>query len=221
MSDNISVVFPVLIRDTKQLSMTMKCLELAKKNTALPFELIIVETASQYLVDEGDIYVYEKEITTPEKSHNRGFRMANSSFIGLLTNDVFVSEGWLECLVDCFNSRKDCGAATLASTQFGHTKENKIEEGNWWSVALLRREIFESVGYYDERFVNCWCDTDLLVRMYKQGWKMYRNFNCVVDHLVGQTNYAKPGFQENYVQGRQLFRDKHEGCGLEIYEATK
>lgn len=216
----ISVVVPVLIRNDKQLAMTMKCLGLAKLKTKLPYELIIVESGSQYLADEADVHIYEKDVTTPEISHNRGFRAARGEYVVLLTNDVFVDDNWLECLLDCFKLPW-VGAATLASTQFHHVKQDKIEEGNWWSVAMVPKKVFEEVGYYDERFINSWCDTDLLIRIYKTGKKMYRNFNCVVEHLVGATIYEKPGFKENYEMGRKLFHMKHSDCGLEIFDKVK
>lgn len=200
--------------------MTKKCIELARSCTQIPFNLIIVESGSQYFIDDCDIYIHEKVVTTPEIAHNLGFKASNSEYTVLLTNDVYVSYGWIEKLLDCFII-SDCGASTLASTQFGHTIENKIEEGNWWSVAMIKKEVFEKVGYYDERFINSWCDTDLLVRMYKEGYKMYRNFNCVVEHLIGQTIYKKDGFQKNYEDGRILFNEKHKDCGLQIFEACK
>lgn len=221
-SPSIAVVLPVLIREPRHVQMTMKCISLARRHTAIPFDLIIVESGSSYFRGEADVHVYEAQVTTPERSHNRGFRIAcEKDFIVLLTNDVFVSDNWIESLIECFSAKPDCGCSTLASTQFGHSRESKIEEGNWWSVACVKREVFETVGFYDERFINSWCDTDLLVRIYKHGWKMYRNFNTVVEHLVGQTIYSKPGFQQNYDAGQALFQQKHESCGLPIYEAVK
>lgn len=218
---SVSVVVPVLIKTDKQLAMTMRCLDLARKHTKIPFELVIVETNSQYLIDEADTYVYEKASNpTPEHGHNLGFKVASGDFIALLTNDVFVTEGWLESLLSCFRIT-DCGLATVATTQFNHKKEEKIEEGIWFSVAMIPRFIFDKVGYYDERFVNSWCDTDLIVRVYKEGYRMYQNFNCVVEHTPGQTVYQKPEFQKNYQDGRKLFYEKHKDCGLPIFEALK
>lgn len=221
MEKKFSVVLPVLLPSREHLSMTMKCINLARTKTSIPFDLVIVESGSQHLIDEADIYVYEKNVTTPEIGHNLGFKVADGDYITLLTNDVFISEGWLEKLYECFENRKDCGASTLASTQFNHTKEEKIEEGNWFSVAMFEKKLFERIGYYDERFRNSWCDTDLLVRMYKIGLKMYRNFGCVVEHLVGATNYQKEGFKKDYEDGRKLFNEKHEGCELPIYEMVR
>lgn len=220
-SESISIVLPILVTTQKQVAMTAKCISLAREKTSINFNLIIVESGTQYFTDYADIHIFEKTVTTPERSHNHGWKLADGDYVGLLTNDVYVSEGWLEAMVECFDKKHDCGAATLASSQFGHQKQEKIEEGNWWSVALLSKKVFDEVGYYDERFRNSWCDTDLLVRMYEAGMKMYRNFNCVVDHLIGQTNYEKPSFKQDYEFGRALFNAKHAGCTLPIYEAVR
>jgi hypothetical protein len=219
----ISVVMPVLIRTPEQLTMTLKCIGLARSKTKVPFDLIIVESGSQYLIDEADIYVHERVATTPEIGHNLGFRIAapRSDYVGLLTNDTFVSEGWLEVLLDTFKKQEDCGFSTLGAVRFNHKQEDRIEEGNFFDVALIKSEVFARCGYYDERFNGSWSDPDLLVRGYKEGWKMYRNFNSLVDGLVHATVYMNLKHHENYLRGQQLFREKHEGCGLPIYEVTK
>lgn len=216
-----SVVLPVLIRTDKQLAMTLRCIECARK-TKVPFELVIVETGSQYLIDEADVYVHERHITTPERSHNHGFRLCIADYIVLLTNDVYVDDFWLESLLETFGKRSDCGLSTLGAKRFGHVKEDKIEEGNFFDVAMIKREVFEKVGYYDERFIGSFPDTDLLVRAYKAGWKMYQNFNCIIDGEAPHTTVGmNPKHQENYERGRKLFQEKHEGCGLEVYEKYK
>lgn len=219
----ISVVVPVLIKSDKHLAMTMKCLSLARTMTKLPFQMIIVESGSQYLIDEADIYIHEKTTTTPEIGHNIGFRVASrNDFIVLLTNDTFMTHNWLETLVDTFDKKPDCGLATLGDARFGHVQQDVIEEGNWFDVSAIKKEVFDKIGYYDERFIGSFPDTDLLVRAYKEGWKMYRNFNCIVDGTEPHATVSlNPKHAENYERGRKLFREKHEGCGLAIYEATK
>lgn len=221
----VSVVVPVLIRTNKHLGMTVECLKRARQHTQVPFELVIVESGTQYLVDEADIYVHEKIPSTPEIGHNIGFRIASrNDFVVLLTNDTYMTHNWLEVLLDTFVKKPDAGLATLGAERFGHREENRIEEGNFFDVAAIKREVFERVGYYDERFIGSFPDTDLLVRAYKEGWKMYRNFNCIVTAPAGvvhATVAMNPKHQENYERGRALFREKHEGCGLPIYEACK
>ena len=174
---SISVVIPALVSDDKKLCLTAKCLESAKQ-TSLDHETIIVETCTDYFKDSCDVHIYEKEKTTATKSINRGLRAANKKYVVLLTNDVILSPGWLECLLDCFTKHPDCGLSTLATTQFNHVKQDKISEGIWFSVAMFKHQD----AYFDENFVNSWDDTDFIMRHYLKGLKMYRNYNCVVDH---------------------------------------
>jgi GT2 family glycosyltransferase len=217
----ISVILPVLFRSTEQVAMSIRCVKTAKEKTKLPFELIVVETLTDYFKDIADVYVWEKEITYATISVNRGLRVSNKDWKVLLTNDVFVEDGWLEALMECFQKKADCGASTLASSQFKHRKSYTIEEGNWWSLVMLPQTVLDKVGYFDERFRGVWDDTDLLIRIYKEGLKMYRNFGCIVHHLIGQSHYDNPRHEENYQHGEKLFYEKHKGCGLPIFDLLK
>lgn len=201
----ISVVIPTLISSKEQLEMTSLCLS-SKQKTCIDHETIIVETESDHLIDYADIYIHEKKRTTCTKSINRGFLCASGDYVVLLTNDVILSENWLECLVDCFKKRKDCGLATLATKQLHHCKENKIDEGIWFSVAMMP----SNKAWFDENYVNSWDDTDLVMQTYIDGFKMYRNYNCVVDHYVGATEYLKKDHHKNYVKNEKYFKKKYK-----------
>jgi len=215
----IDVVTPLWIKSDKHLAMTIKCFELARQKTKLPYQHIIVETGSDYLKDYADVHIYEKEKVDICKSINRAFKCTSGQYIAQLANDVFVGEGWLESLLECFKI-KDCGISTLASTQFNHKKEEKIEEGIWFALAMIPQWLFQKIGYFDEEYKRVWADTDFVLRTYKEGYKMYRNFNCVVEHTPGTTEYGG-GHDEAYLTGRKLFNDKHKDCGLPIFEGLR
>jgi GT2 family glycosyltransferase len=184
--------------------MSVKCINLAKENTKLPFELIVVETCSDHLKDLADIHIYEKDRVGPTKSMNRGFSVVGSEYTALLTNDVFVSDGWLEALIEPFDRFANCGISTLGSTQFGHQRDDKIEEGNWFSVAC-----WKTCGpIFDEQYNGVWDDTDFIMRTYAYGKKFYRNFASIAEHLVGATHYGLCGHDDRYERGRQLFIEK-------------
>ena len=200
--------------------MTNRCIKTARETTKIPFELIIVETGSDYFGDLADVYIQEKEHTKTTISINRALRASNRNWKVLLTNDVFVKDGWLECLLDCFKI-PDCGIATLASSQFNHQKQNKIEEGIWFSLAMIPQYIFKKVGYLDEQYPGVFDDTDLILRIYQAGYKEYINFNCIVDHTPGSTVYVMDGHKENYRKGREIFNYKFKDCGLPIFEKLK
>lgn len=213
MEDKIDVVIPTLITENSQIAMTIKCIESARSNTKLDFNLIIVETASNYLNEYADIYIHERKRTTADRSINNGFYCCRSPKTVLLTNDVIVEDRWLECLLDCFEI-EDCGVSTLASTQFNHEKEDKIEEGIWGSVFMIPTDY----AAFDEGYINSWEDSDLWMQMYSRGYKMYRNFNCVVHHSPGQTVYKDPQHQVNYERNRAYFTNKWRDSKLPLYQ---
>lgn len=200
----ISVVIPTFIKNDKQLSMTIKCIEAAKK-TNVPRETIIVETGTNYLSDYADLHLYEKNRTNATSSINRGFGLCSGDYICLLTNDVIVDEGWLEALLKCFEIY-DCGLATLATTQLLHNREDKIKEGIWFSLAMIPRKY----AHFSEEFTNSWDDTDLIMRVYLDGKKMYRNYSVVVEHNAGQTHYQDPSHTNNFENNRAKFIDKYK-----------
>lgn len=211
--ETISVMVPTLISDPKQLMMTLNCLKAAREMTKLPFELVIVETISQYLRDHADVYVWEKNKTTSSRSIGRGFKNCSGSKVVLLTNDVIVDEGWLEHLLECFVI-PNCGLSTLASHQFNHKKKNEISEGIWFSVAMMEKED----AWFDENYLSgSWDDTDLIARVYLEKKKvMYRNYKSVVHHEIGMTFYEKPDHESNFDKNEAYFFEKWKA-----YENTR
>jgi len=210
----ISVIVPALINTNKQLAMSIKLLESAKQLTSIPFNLVVVETESDHLREYCDFHIYEAKKSTCTKSINRGFRLLESEFKVLLTNDVNLKPGWLDALLHCFSNKKDCGIATLATTQLNHSQRDEIEEGIWFSVAMF----LDDGEYFDEGYVNSWDDTDFIMRRYLKGQKMYRNFNVVVDHKPGQTEYAKPDHVENFNKNRERFIKKFGDSNHPMYQ---
>lgn len=200
----ISVVVPTLIRSNEQEALTYKCLDAAQKKTKLNFELVIVETETNIFSNRCDVHIYEKDRTTSTRSINRGFRCASGEFVVLLTNDVIVDDHWLENLIEPF-MKADCGLSTLATDQLGHEKKDEIKEGIWFGCAMIPKE----EAWFDENYQNSWDDSDLIMRVYLKGRKMYRNYKSLVHHKPGQTLYQDPKHQELYFRNRDYFIKKH------------
>lgn len=220
MGVDVSIVLPTLIRNTEQFNTTIKCIELARKHTKVPFELIIVETETNYLEDLADTYIHFDTKTCSTKDINSGFAAATGSYVGLLTNDVYVSEGWLEALLETFDKRKDCGIATLASTQFGEKQQQgKIEQWVWCSVFLTRRDYLVKHNYFDaDNFPQVFDDTDFVTKICLDGLLPYKNFGCVVHHKIGMTEYKSPQHEYNYHTNGQRYNEKYVDCKHPIYE---
>ena len=202
---DISVVIPALIQNDKQLGLTLQCIERAKSRTKIPFELVIVETETNYLQEHADVYIWERKKYNCTRSFNRGFQVCSGARIALLTNDVLVSDGWLEALQDTFQI-EDCGAATIGTTQFNHKPGNEIKEGVWCSVVMFLKKYIP----WDENYRTSWDDTDMIMRIYLDGYKSYRNYNVIVDHLVGQTQYGQEGHQKRFEENKKYFMEKYK-----------
>jgi len=211
----VTVVVPVYITKPEQLAMTNKCLFLANQKTSIDFKLVIVESAGRYMANHPcDVYIHEREAESSTRSMNRAFACVDTEYTVLLTNDVFVDEGWLESLLEPFEAFSDCGITTQATTQFNHRKEDVVEpDGIWFSIACWKTD----GKVFDERFKNVWDDTDFTMKTYLDGKRSYRNHSCVVEHLIGKTQYIRTDHNDNFNNGRRLFIDKYKDCGHPMF----
>ena len=204
----VSVVLPVYIKSQLNLSDTQRCISLLRSKTKHPFELIIVETESQYFIEDADIYVYEKHRTCPNRSVQRGFDCAKSDFVVFVGNDVFVDDNWLECLLECFEHRYDCGIATLGNSEHNDTKQNAFPESIYFSICMVRKRD----AWFDDNYRFIFDDTDMIFRIYQSGHKCYKNLNCIVQHKPHSTLGEWGGDREEYERSRQYFAEKWKHC---------
>lgn len=219
----VSIVLPTLIRTTQQFNTTIKCINLARKNTKVPFELIIVETETKYLGDLADKHIHFPTKTISTNDINDGFRLSNLPWVGLLTNDVFVGDRWLECLLETFEKKEDCGIATLASTQFKEVLQpGKIDEWVWCSVFLTKNEYLKKHNYFDAvNFPAVFDDTDFVTKLCLDGKLPYKNYGCVAHHAIGMTEYACPKHNLRYIENGRKYNEKYKDCGHRIYDHLK
>jgi len=206
----ISVVVPIFLSKEDSYIMTEKCINTARRCSTQELEWIIVETESDLFKDHADVHIYEKNRTSCTASINRGLKIARGEYVIVLTNDVFVEQGWDEALLACFKKHSYCGMSTLATTQLKHKKSNVISEGVWCSVYMIRNWVLKELNYLDENFVNSWDDSDLVMRLYEKGYKMLRNYNCVVEHNPGSTHYIDAKHMDNFNKNKELFIKKHK-----------
>lgn len=199
----VSVMVPIYVPSNKHISMTRKCLDLAKKTTYENVEWVIVETGSDYFIDDADVFVFERNKTTPNDSINRGFKNCSGDYVVFLSNDVFVEENWLHCLLDCFKI-EDCGGATLGSNEHNDVKQDTIKEFPYFPIAMVRKE----EAWFDSEYKNFWDDTDLIMRIYSKGKKFYKNLNSICKHLNRQTQVPIQQISEEYEECKNHFINK-------------
>jgi O-antigen biosynthesis protein len=151
------------------------------------------------------------------KSCNAASREAKGSFIFLLNNDTEVTAGWLDRLVEVFNRKQDAGLVGSkliypdgrlqeaggiiwsdgsgwnygrlndpSRSEFSYLKEVDYCSG---AAILIRRSLFEKLGYFDEQFVPAYFeDSDLAFKVRAEGLKVYCEPASVVIHYEGVSN---------------------------------
>lgn len=173
-----SIVIPTF----NGLSLLRGCVEAIRLHTAEPYELIVVDNAS----DDGTAAYCRREripfISMPENAGfpaacNRGLMLASGDELLLLNNDVTVTKGWLGNLKSALYSSRDVGIVgpvtnyasgrqqvevsygSIAEFQAAAERANVPDPGKWRETKrlvglclLFKREVLDRVGLLDERF---------------------------------------------------------------------
>ena len=105
--------------------------------------------------------------------------------------------------LQCFEF-KDCGVATVIALELKMVPGNYIQEGVYGPFMMFRK----GWQFDASRFPCQFGDTDLIMRMYGEGLRSYRNYRVVIHHLNRQTLSGKSN-DEDYNRARQRFIDRH------------
>lgn len=89
------------------------------------------------------------------------------------------------------------------------------------AAVLLRREVYEAVGGFDESFFLYAEETDWMKRMAQANWPIVFVPQAQVTHLGGASGASKPGQNPLFFEGQDRFVAKHFGArGLALFRAA-
>lgn len=175
-----------------------RCLESALALDWAALEVIVVDNASAdgsaEMVEAefaGRVSVVRRSTNSVTAARNDGFRAASGAYYLSLDNDiVFPDPGVLRRGIELFDRYQDAG---MLSFLIG-TEENSREPlpEHWWYEApieeaksrtfytryysegavLIRPELIEATGGYDEDFFRCAENLDLTLLSAREGWRI-------------------------------------------------
>ena len=167
---------------------------------------------------------------------NQGMKAARGDQIVLLNNDTIVTPGWLRRMIEAMNTAPDIGLVGPRSNsvsgpqQIAQVGYNALTELDGWAwewgkrrrgevmpvsrlvgfCLLIRQEVIEQVGVFDERFgLGNFEDDDLAKRAQAAGWKLLIANDSFIHHWGGQT-FAAHGvdFAGLMAANQQIFNEK-------------
>ncbi|HYJ85624.1 MAG TPA: glycosyltransferase, partial [Pyrinomonadaceae bacterium] len=169
--------------------------------------------------------------------NNIGLRQANGEYLILLNNDTVVTRGWLSTLIRHLHANPEIGLIGPVTNSIGNEAKvdvgytslddmpawaaNFVKEhpGKVFSIPMLamfcvamRREVFQKVGFLDERFgLGLFEDDDYTHRIKAHGFRVA----CAADvfiHHFGQASFKKllenGEYQQLFDENRRRYEQK-------------
>ncbi|WP_338552281.1 glycosyltransferase family 2 protein [Paenibacillus sp. KS-LC4] len=160
---------------------------------------------------------------------NRGMMMAKGTMMLILNNDTLVTDNWLDNMIACLDSNPQIGMVGPVTNYIGgeqlievpytnvadmpdFARLNNVPDARRWQQVdrltgfclLLRRELWEKIGYFDEGFeIGNFEDDDYNIRVKLLGYSLVIARDSFIHHF-GSVSIKALGAQLEEVNNRNL-----------------
>ena len=239
-----TIVCEIIIPVWNELPLTRRRLEAIREKTRTSYRLIVVDNGSE----EGTQRYLESLASRPEwpgilirneqnrgyiKAVNQGLLTSIAPYLCLLNNDIVVTAGWLERMIEFAESHPDAGLVnclqnndpgqSLPQDLEGYARSQVHGRGQWMELdhctggcLLIKREVVQKIGTLDEAYgEGYWEDNDYSRRAQKAGFRCLRLLDTYVWHDVG-TSFAKTANREYKEKENEALYCQQWGKALRI-----
>jgi len=251
-----SSVVSIIALSFNQLEYTKSFVQSVLKFTKTPFELIIVDNGSNretvdYLKelsakDERIKVIFNEDNLGFPKGVNRALKTAKGKYILIANNDIIVTEGWLERMIEVAEADNQIGLVgpisnSVSGVQFDkeaaypditamHAYAKKNKEKNKGQIfpfprvaflcTLIKKEVIEKIGGLDERFSpGNFEDDDFCLRAQIAGYKTVVAKDVFIHHF-GSKSFTADGtekYAERLEINKKIFVEKWGADPEEIW----
>lgn len=201
---------------------TKMALESIAKYTSEPYEVIVVDNGSNEetlsmlrQIDDSHVRVlYNAKNRGFGGGNNDGIAAADGEYILILNNDVIVTDGWLDRLLDPFDRIPHLGVSAprtnkiVGQQQVVDATYNDVEAMHQYAAdraavqekrgfltdraigfcLCIDRKVIEQIGGFDERFaVGNFEDDDFSIRVRAAGYEIYVCDDVFIHHFGSQS----------------------------------
>ena len=253
---NIEEKVSIITLTYNQLDYTKAFIDSVFQFTSIHFELIIVDNASnddtiKFLKDleKSDKrikVIFNKENLGFPKGVNQALRIAEGNYYLIANNDIIVTDGWLERLIQVAENNKQIGLVGPISNNVSgvqidkETKYNSIEEMHKYAASikqknknqifefprvaflctLIKKEVIERIGGLDERFSpGNFEDDDFCLRAQLAGYKTVVAKDVFIHHF-GSKSFTADGmkaYEKRLETNKKIFIEKWGADPEEIW----
>jgi len=211
-----------------QLDLTKKFIETIRKNTDVPYELIMVDNGStdgtqDFIKQEADKHHFFEKNTGFAHGFNKAMSLASGDYLLISNNDTEYPANWFKPLTESFSSDPKCGLVYPC-----YTKGQKIAE-RWWpgkkviklpqfnkevpsGVVILSKTavLRDQLGGFSEDYDIAGAeDLDLCFKTWAAGYNIYIDQRVLIKHKSKGTAGKKlPNWKELYTKNGKLFEEK-------------
>lgn len=202
--------------------LTRRCLETIRDHTGPAFEVVVIDdtadpdTKGLLTLIQGAQVLHNEQNEGYLRSVNRGAADARGEWLVLCNNDIEVTPGWLENLLETAEAGEDVGVVAPkfvapdgvlseaggiiwsdgTGVNYGRGEDPSLpkyeytREVDYGSAAalLVRASLWREIGGFDERFAPMYYeDTDLCFEARRRGWRVQYEPTAVIVHAEGST----------------------------------
>ena len=188
-----------------QIELTKKFIATIKKNTTVPYELIMVDNGSQDrsidIAKKFPVQAIEKRGGTIGSVRNFGVGFSTGEILAFVDADCVVAQDWVMSFLKYFeNKNTEVGivgappcvplnANLIQRAWFSHRKDNFVDQVEYVGSAnlIISRALFNVVGGFDEN-IPSGEDFDLCSRVKTRGYKVISDYRIVSYHYGYPSN---------------------------------
>lgn len=246
-------IVSIIMLTWNALDYTKKCVNSIQHHTSYPHEIIFVDNASsdgtveylRNLVKEHSNYklIENKENRGFAAGNNQGAAVASGEYVCLLNNDVLVSAGWLESLVESLEKDEKIGMVGPITNSISgrqmvssipytddagfHGFSQKIRKACYGRLTpryriagfalLMKKSLYEDVGGLDESFgTGNYEDDDLCLKIREKSYTVMVDESVFIHHYRSQTFIEnKIDYKNSITVNDSRFRQKWPGVDYE------
>lgn len=226
-----SIIIPAYLNSYSIFHYTGNCIGSVREHTdkeKTPYEIIfIINGATDIKFDNLQQTKAHKIIRNEENKGyatavNQGIRVAQGEYICILNNDTMVFNHWLEDMQEALDSLDLVMATPMYGKPFARAVESEelrketlqkpiqetFSDFKDFSCVLTRKEMFDQIGLFDEKFFMYGEDLDLIRRMDKENLKHASTKRVNITHIIGGTSNSISETPEIMNESKAILKEK-------------